>query len=64
MPRELMPEAMKQISRITPQAWALDAYAQLLLNPYPNLIMVQTACLVLCAFGLGFALLARLGFRY
>jgi len=25
---------------------------------------VQTACLVLCAFGLGFALLARLGFRY
>jgi len=64
MPRELMPEAMKQISRVTPQAWALDAYAQLLLNPHPNLVMVQTACLVLCAFGLGFALLARLGFRY
>jgi len=63
MPRELMPEAMKQISRVTPQAWALDAYAQLLLNPNPNLTMVQTACLVLCAFGIGFILLARFCFR-
>lgn len=63
MPRELMPEAMKQISRVTPQAWALDAYAQLLLNPNPNVAMVQTACLVLCAFGLGFVVLARICFR-
>ncbi|MFT3882238.1 MAG: ABC transporter permease [Gemmatales bacterium] len=63
MPRELMPEAMKQISRVTPQAWALDAYAQLLLNPNPNLAMVQTACVVLCAFGIGFVVLARLCFR-
>src|SRR5262249_43362511 len=38
MPRELMPESMKQVSRVTPHAWALDAYAQLLLNPvHPNL---------------------------
>lgn len=63
MPRELMPEAMKEISRVTPHAWALDAYAQLLLNPTPNLAMVQTSCLVLTGFGLGFVILARIFFR-
>lgn len=63
MPRELMPEAMKEISRVTPQAWALDAYAQLLLNSTPNLIMVRQACMALLGFGLGFVLLARLVFR-
>lgn len=63
MPRELMPEAMKTFSRITPQAWALDAYAQLLINPTPNLTMVMTACLVLSGFGLAFVILARLSFR-
>lgn len=63
MPRELMPEAMKEISRVTPQAWALDAYAQLLLSSTPNLVLVQNACLVLCGFGIGFVLLARLFFR-
>ncbi len=54
MPRELMPEQMKAISRITPHAWALDAYTQLLLNSAPNLAMVSTACLVLALFGAGF----------
>lgn len=63
MPRELMPESMKEISRVTPQAWSLDAYAQLLLNPSPNLMMVQTSCLVLLGFGTGFVLLAHLFFR-
>jgi len=33
MPRDLMPERMKQISLVTPHAWALDAYSQLLLSP-------------------------------
>jgi ABC-type multidrug transport system permease subunit len=51
MPRELMPEQMKQISLITPHAWALDAYAQLLLSPTPNVMLVWQACLVLAAFG-------------
>src|SRR5947207_14806817 len=54
MPRELMPEQMKAISRITPHAWALDAYTQLLLNSTPNLAMVGTACLVLALFGASF----------
>jgi ABC-2 type transport system permease protein len=60
MERERMPEAMKQVSRITPQAWALDAYAQLLKppdrdkTPDPNLQIVATSCLVLTGFGLLF----------
>ncbi|MFO0944541.1 MAG: ABC transporter permease [Planctomycetota bacterium] len=63
MPRELMPEQMKQISRITPHAWALDAYAQLLLNPEPNIMIVFIACVALTAFGMGFLLLSLLFLR-
>ena len=55
---ELMPDQMKQISRITPHAWALDAYSQLLLRPDPNLALVGEACAILAAFGAGFVGLA------
>jgi hypothetical protein len=55
---ELMPEQMKQLSRFTPHAWALDAYAQLLLTKNPNLPLVAQACGVLAAFGGGFSLVA------
>jgi ABC-type multidrug transport system permease subunit len=63
MPRELMPDEMKAISRLTPHAWALDAYAQLLTSPTPNLEVVSTACAVLAAFGFGFLLLAWAALR-
>jgi ABC-type multidrug transport system permease subunit len=57
--RSLMPELMQQLSRVTPHAWALDAYRQLLANPEgPNVEMVATACGVLTAFGAGFVALA------
>jgi hypothetical protein len=58
MPRGLMPETMRQVSHITPHAWALDAYEQLLLNPDPNLGIVAGACGALLAFGAGFLALA------
>jgi ABC-2 type transport system permease protein len=58
IPRELMPEAMKQASLITPHAWALDAYRQLMLSSEPNLGVVTTACGVLAGFGAGFVALA------
>jgi hypothetical protein len=58
MPRDLMPEKMKEVSLITPHAWALDAYAQLLASPTPDLSVVATSCGVLVAFGLVFTLLA------
>lgn len=58
MPRELMPETMKQASRVTPHAWALDAYAQLLGSPTPDVGVVAAACGVLLAFGAAFLALA------
>jgi ABC-type transport system involved in cytochrome c biogenesis permease component len=58
MPRDLMPEQMKQISRVTPHAWALDAYSQLLVNPQPEIPIVSQACLVLIGFGAAFTALA------
>jgi len=58
VPRALMPEEFKRASLITPHAWALDAYAQLLLNPDPNYALVGQACAVLAAFGIGFVALA------
>ena len=57
--RTLMPEGMQEISRLTPHAWALEAYQQLLANPAdPALEIVSRACLVLAGFGLGFVALA------
>jgi ABC-type multidrug transport system permease subunit len=58
MPRELMPEQMKEISLVTPHAWALDAYRQLLLSSRPNLAIVWHACAALAGFGMGFLTLA------
>jgi ABC-type Na+ efflux pump permease subunit len=58
MPRDLMPEQMREMSRVTPHAWALDAYAQLLVNPAPEVPVVAQACAALVGFGLVYLLLA------
>jgi linearmycin/streptolysin S transport system permease protein len=58
MPRDLMPEKMKIASLATPHAWALDAYAQLLASPTPDVAFIAMACGVLIAFGAAFTLLA------
>ncbi len=58
MPRDLMPEQMKTISLVTPHAWALDAYNQLLATPNPDVSAVLTACAALCTFGAVFTALA------
>lgn len=58
MPRDLMPEQMKEVSRVTPHAWALDAYNQLLINPSPELGIVSQACIVLIGFGAVFTAIA------
>ena len=44
MPRDLMPERMKQLSLVTPQAWALDAYSHLLGSPIPQAAVNCPAC--------------------
>ncbi len=56
--RSLMPETMQKLSLVTPHAWALDAYRQLLINPTPNLWQVAQACLALLVFGVFFLTLA------
>jgi ABC-type multidrug transport system permease subunit len=56
--RDLMPEAMQRFSLITPHAWALIAYKQLLTTQTPNLVLVSKACAILAAFGAGFVALA------
>jgi ABC-2 type transport system permease protein len=58
MPRDLMPEQMKKISLITPHAWALDAYAQLLASPTPDVSAVLMSCAALLGFGVVFTALA------
>jgi ABC-type multidrug transport system permease subunit len=58
MPRDLMPEQMKTASLVTPHAWALDAYAQLLASPNPDVTAVLTSCGVLLGFGALFTALA------
>ena len=60
LPREMMPEEMRQLSLITPHAWALDAYAQLLGrdDPAVDAGQVLRACGVLAGFGVIFLLLA------
>jgi ABC-type multidrug transport system permease subunit len=57
LPREMMPEQTQQLTLLTPQGWALDAYRELLdTNPLydPNLTIILRACAVLAAFGAGF----------
>jgi ABC-type multidrug transport system permease subunit len=51
MPRDQMPDLMRQLSLLTPHAWALDAYHELLL-PNPNLTTVAINCGVLGLFGI------------
>jgi ABC-type Na+ efflux pump permease subunit len=58
-PREQMPEPVQAWTQVTPQAWALDAYQELLLAN-PNLGSVLISCGVLAAFGIVFTGLAWL----
>lgn len=62
--RAMMPERMQQVSLVTPHAWALDAYRQLLTNPTPEMATVATACGALVAFGVGFLALAWFSLRW
>jgi ABC-type multidrug transport system permease subunit len=57
MPREEMPEQMQRISLLTPHAWALKAYQELLISA-PDLNSVFADCGFLAAFGIVFTGLA------
>jgi ABC-2 type transport system permease protein len=50
MPREWLPQVMQQASLITPHAWALIAFNQLLAQPRADLRIVLESCLALAGF--------------
>lgn len=54
MPRAWQPELMQQVGLITPHAWALIAYDQILNSSIPEFSVVARSCEVLLAFAGGF----------
>jgi len=63
VPRMLLPESMQRLSLVTPHAWALTAYQDLLLRRLP-LAATAHNIVVELLFGVGFYLLALMRFRY
>jgi ABC-2 type transport system permease protein len=54
MPRTWQSELMQKVGLITPHAWALIAYDQILNRPDPEVSVVVKSCLVMLAFAGGF----------
>jgi ABC-2 type transport system permease protein len=54
LPRQWQSELMQQIGLLTPHAWALTAYDQLLTKQYPEFGEVWKCCLVLLGFTTAF----------
>jgi len=54
MPRGWLPEPMQQISLLTPHAWSLIAYDQLLTTSSPNVALVMRCCAMLLLFSIAF----------
>ncbi|HEY3246378.1 MAG TPA: ABC transporter permease [Phycisphaerae bacterium] len=63
MPRDWLPDLMRQISLVTPHAWALIAYDELLTNPQPHAAWVWQCCAVLTGFAAAFFVLGSWRFR-
>lgn len=54
MPRAWMPEMMQNASLVTPHAWALIAYQELLTHEEPQMAVVFRCCAMLLMFGVGY----------
>jgi len=54
MPRDWMPPVMQEVSKVTPHAWSLMGFKQLLSMDNPNLSIVFFNCTVLVGFALLF----------
>jgi ABC-2 type transport system permease protein len=54
MPRTWQPELMQQVGLVTPHAWALIAYEQILSRDKPELSVIWQSCEILLAFAAGF----------
>ena len=63
MPRDWLPDAMRQISLAIPHAWSLIAYDEILNTPRPDLAEVWKCFGLLLGFGVGYFALGWLRFR-
>jgi len=63
MPRAWLPEVMKQVSLVTPHAWALIAYQEILTRERPNLPLVAQCCGMMAAMGIIFFSIGARRFR-
>lgn len=63
VPRAWMPPLTQKISLMTPHAWALDAYNEILTKDLPNPVTVFASCGMLLTFASVFFVLGLLRFR-
>jgi ABC-2 type transport system permease protein len=63
VPRAWMPPLSQKISLLTPHAWALDAYSEVLTKDSPSLSVIGLSCGVLLGFSLFFFLVGQYRFR-
>jgi ABC-2 type transport system permease protein len=58
-----MPPLTQKISLMTPHAWALDAYNEMLTKDLPNLGIIAASCGMLLVFAATFFVLGLARFR-
>ena len=63
VPRAWMPPLSQKISLMTPHAWALDAYSEVLTKDSPSFNIIGISCGVLLGFSLFFFLVGQYRFR-
>jgi len=63
VPRAWMPPLTQKISLMTPHAWALDAYNEMLTKDLPNLGIIAASCGMLLVFAAVFFVLGLARFR-
>ncbi|TXT38968.1 MAG: ABC transporter [Planctomycetota bacterium] len=63
VPRDWMPDVMKEISLVTPHAWSLIGYLEVLSNPEPEVAVIAKSCLMLLGFSAVFFVIGYRRFR-
>jgi ABC-2 type transport system permease protein len=64
VPRPIMPHGMQTIGLFTPHAWALEGYYDILVRQGTGIGDVLQEIAVVAAFGIGFAVIGALRFRF
>jgi ABC-type multidrug transport system permease subunit len=64
VPRPIMPQSMQTVGLFTPHAWALEGYYDILVRQGTGIGDVLPEILAVAGFGVGFALIGMLRFRF